>query len=372
MEYGVVKETPEYKDVKINCLCQAASAIVSSLSHSKPDHGVQLAIRLLKPYAMRGESPELVAFIGSILQHYSPSSDALARTLVSTCMPLVKQKSVQILEGCTDILLYRYRGHKKNGDIRLATMILLDGIDMEGLVFPERELGSCYRALATDCHSATLYLLTALAKSADGDIGFDPHVATAAIEMKDTFEEHQVDIHTIPEAMQLVRVLSLFEARVGDEDPVKTGNRIAACLEFRSDPDTGVFSPATSLSLHLLLLQVALLLLKEEEAKPVVSNKKPRTAAVFDTFGVGLLLQTLERLRTLGSSLSHDDLCEMSKAFLLALAKAVKAENSEKQFASTTEGWDQRAKDISAIQSSNFHVHDYDTKQLVVESMLDI
>jgi hypothetical protein len=46
------------------------------------------------------------------------------------------------------------------GNAGKCAMILLDGIDLEVLVLPRPFLGSCYRALAAECHK--LHLLQAI------------------------------------------------------------------------------------------------------------------------------------------------------------------------------------------------------------------
>lgn len=369
MEYGIIPEAPKFADLKYQYLCESASAIVSSLADTTPDIGVQLGVKLLKPYATRGESPEVLGMIGSILHHYSPSSAQYGQTMVWNCKPLVEQKSVLVLEGCTDILLCLFRQHMKEEKSGVGTMFLLDGIELEGLVYPQPELGPCYRALAAVCHSASLHLLQSLVESSRGSNILDASVCFTAKSMKQTFENHAVETDKIPEAVQLVRVLGIFESMVGDADLVETGSEIVACLKTSKDVQTGVSSPSSSLSLHLLLLQVALIV--HNDAEPIAADKEPSTSAVFDKKGVMLLMQTLNRLQAVGAFESTEELDEMTKSFAVALARAFDAENAKKRLMPRVDPWDQKS-DIQGIRSTDLHKYDSGRQERVVDLMLEI
>jgi len=372
MEYGILPQVPELVDVKVRSLLDAASAIVASHAHTVPDIGVQFGIRLLIPYATHEGDPEVLAMIASILHHYYPSSDQYARTMISICTPLVKRKSMQVLEGCTSILLCLFRQHMKAGNGGVGAMILLDGIELEALVLAPRELGACYRALAAQCHSASLHLLLSIVESTRGNIILDPSVCFAAHSMKQAFENHAVEAEKIPEAKQLVLVLGIFESMVAEGNfSYQTGSQIVACLETSKDTETGVCTASSSLSLHWLLLQVAAFVLTEKSGEPIVATDKQQfTAAAFNKHGVTLLLQTLDRLRASLPSLSSEELGKMTKLFALALAQAFDSENAKKRFAHQFESWDQKS-DIDEIRSANLHKYDSGKQERVVQAMLD-
>ena len=365
MEFGIVEVTPDLQDVKIDRLKESAAAIVSSLVGSPLDIGVQNAVRLLMPYAERGESPELVAMIACILYHYSPSSDQAARIMISYCRPLVEQKSMQVLEGCTDILLYLYREHANDYDMYMGAVILLDGIELESIVFPQPELGACYRALASKCHASSLHILVSMVEAFRGNnMILDPSVPNAALSMKRAFEKHAVDASRIPEARQLVCVLDIFSSLLA-ENYAETGRQIVECLGIRIDASTGVVYSSSSLSLHAPLLQVAHSLLKIK-ARESCSDAEP--SAIFDKKGTTLCLTTLNRLQVLGTSISNDELAEMTKAFMEALAQAFEVENAKKSAVSSSGTWNQQ---MVPKRSVNLHQYDVPTQERVVAEMLN-
>jgi len=215
---------PESATRNFEFLCLAASHIVSSLADSNPDMGAQLAVRLLLPYA---EDTEVVAAITNILEHYTPSSEQYARTLVNYCTPLIEKKSVQILQGCTGMLLHVHRQHMKQNKAVTATTFLLDGIELEALVLPEPVLGSCYRALAAGCHKVSIHLLQHIVAASQ----LDGSVDITARSMSQAFSLHKVETEKIPEAMELVHVLNIFDSFQSDKVAGREiGDRIIACL----------------------------------------------------------------------------------------------------------------------------------------------
>ena len=368
MEYGIVEETPELHDVKIDRLLESAAAIISSLFGSTLDIGVQTAVRLLMPYAKRGESPELVAMIASTLYHYTPSSDHAARTMISYCKPLVEQKSMQVLEGCTDVLLCLYRDHTNTLNSYMGAVILLDGIELESLVFPQPELGACYRALAAKCHASSLHMLLSIVETFRGnEMILDPAVPSAALSMKQAFDEHAVDARKIPEARQLVCVLDIF-ALLLSEKYTQTGHQIVECLGTRIDAATGVVCSVSSLSLHALLLQVAHVLLKIKAAKERSNVELP---AIFDKSGIALCLETLDRLRVVGMSIPNDELGEMTREFMEALAQAFEAENAKKSTNALSDAWNSQS-GLEGKRSTNLHKYDLGTQERLVAEMLNI
>lgn len=367
MECGIIDETPELQEVKVDRLNESSAAIVSSLAGSKFDIGVQSAVRLLMPYAERGESPELVAMIACILYHYAPSTDQCARTMISLCKPLVEQKSMQVLEGCTDVLLCLYREHTQNDDTYMGAVILLDGIELEALVFPQPELGACFRVLASKCHAASLHLLRSLVETNHGNHIFDPNVAYAARAMKKAFEAHAVDSFMIPEVKQLVGVLGVFDSLM-EKEYFKAGSQIVECLDMRIEANIGVACSSCSLSLHPLLVKAAHMLLVLNAEEPTNPDEEPPEATIFDKKGMTLILQALDRLRVL-ASLSSGEIGDMTKSFMKALAQSFEAENGKKRLMSQIGAWDQK-KDIEGIRSSDLHKYDLGKQERVVGEML--
>jgi hypothetical protein len=84
----------------------------------------------------------------------------------------------------------------------MGAMILLDSIELEALVLPRLLMGSCYRALAAECHNVSLHLVQAIVDpgtlTLDGDAVYDK-----AESMANAFDRDERDTPTIPEAVDL-------------------------------------------------------------------------------------------------------------------------------------------------------------------------
>ena len=192
----------------------------------------------------------------------------------------------------------------------------------------------------------------------------DPSVPNAALSMKRAFEKHAVDASRIPEARQLVCVLDIFSSLLA-ENYAETGRQIVECLGIRIEASTGVVYSSSSLSLHAPLLQVAHSLLKIK-ARESCSDAEP--SAILDKKGTTLCLTTLNRLQVLGTSISNDELAEMTKAFMEALAQAFEVENAKKSAVSSSGTWNQP---MVPKRSVNLHQYDVPTQERVVAEMLN-
>ena len=286
---------------------------------------------------------------------------------------------MQILEGCTDVLLYLYREHASDYDMYTGAMILLDGIELESFVFPHPELsacyravtskchlddieleslvvphpgfGPCYRALASKCHASSLQILLSVVEAFRGNnMILDPSVPNTALSMKRAFDQHALDARNIPEARQLACVLVIFSSLLAEKYD-ETGSQIVECLGKKAS--TGVVCSSSSLSLHALLLQLAHSLLKMKARE---SSSDDESSAIFDKKGMNLCLRTLTLLRDMGTSISNAELAEMTKAFQEALARGFEVEI---------------AKTSVVKRSANLYQYDLGTKERVAAEMLN-
>lgn len=365
MDFGCISEDSYTIEGKCSALCEAASSIVSSYSDSNPDLGIQFAVRLLKPIAMRGGCPELLGRIGSILLHYCPSTDQFGRTLISLCRPLVVKKSVEVLEGCCDIFYCLFRKHMDRGEGCLGTAFLLDGIELESLIFVQPNLGTCYKALSTACHGASLHLLQSMVADMRQKNVLNPSICRKALSMQKAFESHSVDTSKIPDAMQLVCILGVFESML--QGHLRSiGDQIAFSLESNLNQATGTVTSSSALSLHWMLLQVALGLLQYRATQSITSDK---VFPAFNKKGTSLLLRTLNRIEASPTTLPRQELIEMTKAFSLGLAMSLDEENTQKRH--TRDYYADMEKDgANGVRSVHLHMCDAVTKERVVHDRM--
>jgi hypothetical protein len=320
-ESGVIpRETIEFQTTY---LCKAAFDVVSSLAVSDPDIGVQISVRLLMPFAKFG-NPEIIGALAEILEHYTPSTDHHARTVLRFCKPLVEKKSSLILYACTSVLLSLYRFHLSQLEWHLATMLLLDGIELEALVLPEPSLGSCYRTLATKCHYTSMELLQALVHEAEvGD-----QVLLAATAMMSAMQMHAVDAEKIREASQLCLITEIYTMMRNGKSPKNIGNHIVNLLEpaLNRNLDTCIAISPTTFIPDLLRLAEKLM-----DTDQVPTTPEVLTSTIFDKRGASVVSECFARLQAWKQGFSANEVQRMNICFTKALAQAYMADNAKKQ-----------------------------------------
>jgi hypothetical protein len=347
---------PESVGNQFGFLVDAAHAIVSSLHTSHPDTGVQLAIRLLLPYAT--VTREVAAAMANILEHYAPTTDHYARTTLSLCMPILlkpvvpmsssvqHQIRVMILDGCVSLLIHLFRKYERHvGDAETGgrILMLLDGIDLEADVLPSPAVGSCYRLLESECYTMALHLLQTMVPL-NGFI-YNASVIVKALPIANAIEQYissgqkraaldsqsTTSLDRIPVAAKiLVHVVAIFgcfldksfvDKKLSDERAI----HIIACLNDNSSH--------VSVSVQLWLLRVA---------RSLIEN---HSEGVFDLHGVTILMLRLSEFSSAVSrcqvingatttvdecSITNQEWMELQKLFQGALVKAMYMKNSEK------------------------------------------
>jgi hypothetical protein len=362
---------PNYASRKIECLCEASAAILSSLADSNPGVGTRLAVRLLLPYAAQQGNTPIVATITDILDHHAPQTDAEARSLLTLCRPLVEQQSVRVLDGCVSIVLHRYRSYVHRQIPGGGIPWLLTGIEFESLVLAAPEQGSCYRTLVVACHHSSSYLMQCLTRAAD----IEGSAYETAQSMVAALQDAPADTQTIPAVQELVSTLSIFDSILKTVNYDQAASQIVTLLEERKDEQTGVCFTAASASMHWPLLQTAKMILDKEEEDSADSTKTIFTSA-FDKRGVALLMERLTQIDTFrvetpsDSSPAEKDVDDMRKALGHALARAFVAENAKKKLHRKSPRRKQDA--VDGILSIDLWKHHLSVQEDVVRGMLEI
>jgi hypothetical protein len=359
-----------YASRKIECLCEASAAILSSLADSNPGVGTRLAIRLLLPYAAQKGNTPIVATITDILDHHAPQTDAEARSLLTLCRPLVEQKSVRVLDGCVSIILHRYRSYVSRQIPGGGITWLLTGIEFESLVLAALTQGSCYRTLVVACHHSSSYLMQCLTRAAD----IEGSEYVTAQSMVAALQDAPSDTKKIPAVQELVSTLSIFDSILKTVNDDQAASQIVTLLEERKDDETGVCFTASSSSMHWPLLRTAKMILDKEEEDSTDSTKTIFTSA-FDKRGVALLMERLTqidtfRLETSESSPTEKEVDDMRKALGHALARAFVAENAKKKLHRKSPRRKQDA--VDGILSVDLWKHHLSVQEDVVRGMLEI
>jgi hypothetical protein len=314
------------------------------------------------PFAKIGNS-EIVGALAEVLEHYTPSTDHHARTVLRLCKPLVEKKSSLILYACTSVLLSLYRFHLSQFDWHLATMLLLDGIELESLVLPEPSPGACYQTLAAKCHFSSMELLQALVH--DAEVG--DQVLLAATAMMSALQMHAVDADKIPEAIQLVHITEMYTMMRNGDSPKKVGRHIVDLLEPVLDlnSDTLVAISPTTFVPDLMRLAEKLL---EPEQVMMTPEMEMVTSTIFDKHGALVVSECFARLQAWNAGFPDSEEQRMNSCFTKALAHAYAADNSKKQNVfDSTASLDLKKEKVFAAQ-----MHKYDTRlqQGIVAKML--
>ncbi len=312
---------------------------------TKPDIGVRLSIRLLLPYCTPACDVRIVATLAETLERHVPQSDAETSGLIEHCKNLLRQKSVRVLDGCVNLCLCRYRQYLADQRPGGAMHWLLQGLQLEVLVFGEdaTELsdspsssnpweqlaasGTCYRMLVTWCLTTSQSLLKLLV----GDPCHDALVREAAGEMVASIAENNEDVTEISEVSLLKLVYAMIHAFTEKQDVI-VAHKIVECLEETVNDD-GIVSALAHSSMSWNLLRLALIILHSDEQNPSSSFESS-----FDVHGIQTLLTCLTHV-TVGTTTTGavDDASrsklvqEMRLAFGKGLMRAMVSENKRRK-----------------------------------------
>lgn len=344
-------------DRRIDFLCEAADAIQSSLSGTEnQDIGVQLSLRLLLPYALEvGERGEIIrSLIAEILEHYAPSTERYARAIVSLVRPLVEKKSIQLLDATSTMLLSLYRQFMETYDFQAAVLVLLDGLELEKLVLPDRELGSCHRTLSVLCIDTAEKILSLVFETDEEKV---TQLADAKVVGEAMTGAFVSQVNDVPEAMLLARSMELV-ASLDNRERDETNDLILRI--FQEDVDRGVGGTVLR-NLHWHVLRIAQHALDHHPT------------ATFDTKCISILMERFLQLSqyaelTKSNILDQDTVASIETALANGLAKAFIAENARKE--PQVEEYRAFGQEFG-INTSNLHNYSLDVQQRFVEELLD-
>lgn len=347
-------------DRKIDFLCEAADAIRSSLSGPEhQDMGVQLAVRLLLPYALEPkERGELIrSLIAEILEHYAPSTERYARAIVSLVRPLVEKKSIQLLDATSTMLLSLYHKFMEHFDFQAAVLVLLDGLELEALILPDLELGSCHRTLALLCVDTAEKILGLAFETEEEKVTLLADAKVVGEAVTGAFDSRA---DGVPEATLLARAMELV-ASLDRNERNETNNLILQILEGDVDRATG---GAVLRILHWHVLRIA---------QHAIDY---HATAAFDTKCIRVLMERFLQLSeyaklSKSSVFDQQTVACIETALANGLAKAFIAENARK--ATPLDKYTAFGREKNAgINTSNLHNHSLDVQQRFVEELLDL
>lgn len=213
------------------------------------------------------------------LEHYTPSTITDAQTCLQLCRPFLTRKSLQILNACCTMLIALHRQLLREGQIEAAIVVLLDGIEAEGLVLDDsnRSLGYCYMTLAALCGKSMDSLLS-WALDSDKVPMTDNRSIFTANEIAKTLDGHAI-MRTMSEARLIVHGPPLVEALMAGQD---VSTRITQLLLEDVDPETGVILPR---AYHWNILRAAQLSIE------ALRGDETAVEAGFGTKGIQILME---------------------------------------------------------------------------------
>ena len=290
------------------------------------------------------------------MEHYAPSSEGHAKTVINLCRPLIERKSLQILDACTTVLLALHRSLLDKTENQKAVLILMEGLSLEAIVLPAESisLGACYRTLARLCLETITDVLEWVPDRNSGDKTKVP----LAKDIKSVVEKNGA-LHKIPEAMLTVHGVRVANAVcVGHfEDAC---DAITEMLLSDIDPDTGttILRP----SLHWLVLCAAQMSI----------DKVDNPARGFDTKGMNILMERLVELTILPNHpYPLDRVAHVRESLVRGLAHAFVVENTRKASKKTRPQTVYTDELFEGITTSNMHLHSVDTQERFVQHLLD-
>jgi hypothetical protein len=362
IDSGILPDDLAFRQTEF--LCEASSAIRSSLADSNPDIGSQLAVRLLVPYAVQRKDVEIVAAISNILDHYHPKSKEYAKTIISHVTPLIALKSVQTLESCSSVVLSWYRSSKARLDITQGISLLVEGIKLEAKVFPNANSGICFKILAAECQTNTLAILKSLSEMtplSNMNVAFTANIFHC-------FEGESFDYSKISQALILEKVVKILDcySQAGQQRVV--GDCIIACLVQVSDSD-GVQRCIAPVAVQWYLLRIACHLVKAYANEPLNSTDIVDNPYPFEKRGIGLLMERMLDLSYYKPVLS-DCIKEMEACLAQGLSHAIMAENLRKQ--KRVKRVESTSLNIDSILSADLDQYDLSIQEQVVKRMLEL
>jgi hypothetical protein len=294
--------------------------------------------------------------MGGTLERHGPSTDVEARVLLDLCRDLVARKCRRVLDGCVNLILFRYQHYLSEQSFGIAIHWLLKGIELEVLLYATttngvrddkaweivNASGVFGTLLCSSCLTASKSLLADLVGDEDEttSAGLD---YVRAQEMVASIEEDDPSAlaHKIPEVKLLMHVFGMaraFVSKEGDEDIAKN---IVACLEETVDADdNGVVAPLAHCVLYWDLLSLAYSILKRDEGITSVETDaaENKNVSSFDVQGIRVLMTKFTELilghekgsAECGGTVALDE-SSMRLALGTGLERAIVAENSKRQ-----------------------------------------
>lgn len=359
--------------IQTELLLSASEALLSSLSSSEPDLGVRLSTQLLLPFSKPNGDVRIIATLGKTLEHHGPSTDAEARVLLDLCRNLVARKSRRVLDGCVNLILFRYQYYLSQQNFGGAVHWLLKGIELECLLYATTDGRKVERAweivnasgvfgtlLCSTCLTTAQSLLAGLVEDGDENSSVGQYYARAQ-EAVDSIQEDDPSqlAHKISEVKLLTLVCGIAHTvtdTAGDGDSAIAKN-IVSCLEERGNvDDRGVVAPLAHYAMYLDLLSLGCRILNRDEAQ---------SEASFDVQGIRLLMATFVKL----SSGSKEPLPnEMSTRLVLGkgLERAFVAENAKRQEYRMPKHHGQ----LGSAHSSKLSSYSHSDQEKIVQMML--
>lgn len=368
----IPKESSFYKT---EFLTEAASAIVSSLASGDSEAGVDLATRLLLPYISQADnSPEVVACLAEILEHYNPTSDASAKNILDQCEKvLTEQKNRRLLEASISVVICQYRFHLQRGRAGVALAWLFRGLEMESLVMDNVEGGSCFNCLSVLCYSISENILQAI--STDSKVA-EP-VAIASKEMKS--EVNRADLSSVGELKlrELCPIIVFMQTQAMLENMEMLGDRrvtatcIVTCLEKGANNQDGQTSTFMPLPLQHLLLKIASKTI-EGSFDEVDQSGGVSTTSLFDKQETSKLLESVLLSGAMGKNTEDDS--NLGRTILRCLAQSIVAENAMKRSfrdARRERVYPSSTIDVASLRSDALSSYHANVQEAMVQRMLD-
>jgi hypothetical protein len=361
---------------KAELLTRTSAAVLSSVGALQ---STQLSIQLLMPYALEDGSSELVETIAATLELHTPADYSISSRVIDLCRPLLDGHALDVLDGCSCLLLACYRDSCYSGRYGDAVFCLRKGVELEAQVLPGEVLseGLCYRKLAGDCNRAVQEL-------ADDFLSRDGFLNAGEVSAVVDLAESMItgldcDTHgNLASFIPSVRVLrSVAASCLGGISLRERADHLVACLRPEGRSDGRVRFPAASPSLSWQLLQMTNKILLEVEHVSNQAATDPTPA--FDVDGVAVLMQKLGEVRSLERAkprcarrCSESEMTEMERGLGLALKRAYAGSKLGAK-AGESQGESTDLKDQGPMDQGyfSFLLMSYDKKIATVGSILD-
>ena len=306
-------------------------------------------------------------------KHHGPSTDAEARMLLDLCRGLVARKSRHVLDGCVNLILFRYQYYLSQQNFGGAVHWLLKGIELECLLFATTDGRKEKRAweivnasgvfgtlLCSTCLTTAKSLLAGLVEDGEDNSSVGQYYARAEQTVESIQEDDPSQLaHKISEVKLLALVRDIAHTitdTAGNGDSAIAKN-IVSCLEESGNVDYHeVVAPLAHYAMYRDLLSLGCTILNRDEA---------RSEASFDVQGIRLLMTTFAKLSS-GSKEPLSD--EMSTRLVLGkgLERAFVAENAKRQ----EYGLPKHHGQLGSAHSSKLSSYSHSDQEKIVQMML--